>query len=250
MIPVVIQARTGSTRLPGKMLMPFFEGKTIPELMVEELKRHLPGAQIVLATTLNPKDDALVMLAEKLGVSCFRGSEDNVLNRFIEAAEFFNFDACLRVCADNPFLCGRYARVLSDKFRKEDFDYLSFVLEDGTPTIRSHFGFFCEAVSIRALKKAAGMTTEKFYVEHVTNFIYGNPDIFSVAYTPVPSVLSGRRDIRLTIDTASDFEDSASLYAEFRASGLPLTAESICSLLEGHPDMRKRMAETIAATLK
>lgn len=244
-LPVIIQARTGSTRLPGKMLKPFFGNKTIPELIIEELSDFLPGSPIVLATTVNPNDDALAALAENAGIMVFRGSEDNVLERFMMCAEHFGFSAFLRVCADNPFLCGRYAKFLAERFHFDDFDYFSFVLEDGTPVIRSHFGFFCEAVSLRALKKTASLTQDKFFLEHVTNFIYGHSDEFSIAFSPVPAVLNARRDIRLTIDTARDFEDVSLLYRKFRESKLSLSAETLCTLLQDFPDIRTRMAETI-----
>ena len=249
-LPVIIQARTGSTRLPGKMLKPFYGKQTIPELIVAELREHLPDAELVLATSINPNDDALVAMAESLGIKTFRGSEDNVLQRFISCADHFGFHAFLRVCADNPFLCGKYAAFLATHFPHRDFDYLSFVLEDGTPVIRSHFGFFCEGVTLSALKKAASMSNDKFYTEHVTNFIYANSDHFNVIFTPVPTVLKGRRDIRLTIDTAADFEDVAMLYSKYRDSGLPLTAESICKFLEQFPEQRHRMEATIKDTNK
>lgn len=249
-LPVIIQARTGSTRLPGKMLKPFYHHQTIPELIISELKQHLPNSELVLATTLNPKDDELTEMAHRAGIKSFRGSEEDVLDRFISCAEHFGFNAFLRVCADNPFLCGKYAAFLASNFTSEHFDYFSYILEDGTPVIRSHFGFFCEAVSLSALKKAQGMTKDKFYREHVTNFIYGSSDSFKVIFTPVPSVLFGRRDIRLTIDTPEDFQEVALLYKKYRDLGVELTAESICKILEEFPEHTIRMAEAIRLSSK
>lgn len=249
-IPVIIQARTGSTRLPGKMLKPFWNHNTILELIFAELRQNLPDADIVLATTSNPKDDILVELASGIGLKTFRGSEENVLDRFISCAEHFGFHAFLRVCADNPFLCGKYAAYLATNFPQHQFDYFSFILEDGTPVIRSHFGFFCEAVSLSALKKTASMTGDKWFLEHVTNFIYGNSDQFKVIFSPIPSILQGRRDIRLTIDTASDFEDAALIYKKYRETQEPLSAEAICKFLDDFPEQRERMAGAIRQTLK
>ncbi|MDB4710952.1 hypothetical protein OAF16_04405, partial [Flavobacteriales bacterium] len=100
---IIIQARTGSTRLPNKIILPFYKEKGILELIVERINKYT-DIPIVVATTKNPKDDAIVKIASKNGVGCYRGSENNVLSRFIETAKKNNFKNIIRICADNPFL--------------------------------------------------------------------------------------------------------------------------------------------------
>jgi spore coat polysaccharide biosynthesis protein SpsF len=109
-IAIIIQARTGSTRLANKMLKPFYQNQTILQIIIENLKRDI-DLPIILATTNNPNDDCLEQVAEENGIFCFRGSEENVLQRFIDAAHQYQVDVIIRVCADNPFLNPAYILV-------------------------------------------------------------------------------------------------------------------------------------------
>ena len=99
-----IQARTGSTRLHNKILLPFDGEKCILDILIGNIKAVFPEMCIVLATTVRKQDDVLEETACKLGIHCFRGDEDNVLDRFIKAGEAFGLDRMVRVCSDNPFL--------------------------------------------------------------------------------------------------------------------------------------------------
>ena len=101
---IVIQARTGSTRLHNKILLPFDGERCILDILIGNIKAAFPEMCIVLATTVRKQDDVLEETARKLGIHCFRGDEDNVLDRFIKAGEAFGLDRMVRVCSDNPFL--------------------------------------------------------------------------------------------------------------------------------------------------
>jgi len=103
-ITIIIQARMGSTRLPKKMLLPFEEQKGVLEILIDKILHLKSEVSIVLATTTNPADDELALLAKQKNILVFRGDEDDVLKRFIDAAEQFNVQRIIRVCADNPFL--------------------------------------------------------------------------------------------------------------------------------------------------
>ncbi len=211
-VTIIIQARSGSTRLPGKMTMPFFEGKSILEIIIGDLMTNC-DYKIVLATTDSSKDNELVTLAHKTGVDVFRGSEDDVLRRFISAAEAHNANHIIRVCGDNPFLSIFLMKELFKIYDGED--YLSFRYDNGKPTILGHLGMFCEFTNISALQKAAELTSDKLYREHVTNFLYGNPDVFNVKLVDLPETVQNYEGIRLTVDTKNDFDNSAKLYAQF-----------------------------------
>ena len=211
-ITIIIQARSGSTRLPGKMTMPFYDGKSILEIIIGDLMDNCEF-KIVLATTDSYKDDHLVALAHKTGIDVFRGSEDDVLERFINAAEFYNAEYIVRVCGDNPFLSIFLLKELSKLYKGED--YLSFRYDNGKPTILGHLGMFCEYTNIHALRKAAELTVDKLYREHVTNFLYGNPEVFNVKLVDLPESVHNYEGIRLTVDTKNDFVNSAKLYAQF-----------------------------------
>ena len=210
----MLQARLGSTRLPRKMILPFFQEKNILQLIIEKLKEAFPEIPLVLATSIEPSNDELETLALQLGCLVYRGSEKDVLHRFIEAGQQFNFKNIIRVCADNPFLDVKEMQHLV-KFTTENhqYDYVSFKVNN-EPSIRTHFGFWTEFVTLETLERVNAKTSDAFYHEHVTNFIYQNPDEFNIKFLPVNPVLEGRNDIRMTLDTLADFDMLTAIYKQ------------------------------------
>ncbi len=219
---IVIQARLGSTRLPGKMLMPFYKDESLLGVILKRLKSYFQDIDIVVATTDSPKDDKIELLCKQLNLEVYRGSEDDVLSRFIDVAEKFGFDTIVRVCADNPFILPEYIQNLIDQFDESKTDYLSYQFENQVPVIKSHIGLFAEVVSLRALKKVKEKTDNPFYFEHVTNYIYGNPHDFTVDFIDLPVSLHGRHDIRLTVDTINDFNLVQELYNDILENGISI----------------------------
>ncbi len=203
---IVIQARSGSTRMPAKILLPFSGEKRIIDIVIENIKRECPDKRIVLATTINPADDVLEEVARQHNIGCFRGSEENVLSRFIGAAEKFGLKRLIRVCSDNPFLDASSFGRMFEAQDETGADYVCYAFPDGRPTIKSHLGLFAELATTNALRKASSLTDEKLYLEHVTIYLYTHPDTFSIARLPLPDFLKRRTDIRLTLDTPSDFK--------------------------------------------
>ncbi|MGB0390639.1 MAG: cytidylyltransferase domain-containing protein [Salibacteraceae bacterium] len=204
-IGIIIQARTGSTRLKNKMLLPFGSESTLIGYIINKVKSGT-DIPVVLATSDSEKDKELGAIAGKLGVSVFYGSENDVLDRFTQAAKKYKFDSVVRVCADNPFLSSVHINELIAEFEKRsELDYLSYQRNNGTPVMKSHLGFFAEILTLEALLKAKEITQDPFYCEHVTNFIYGNKELFKVDFLSVPSQLD-RDDYRLTLDTLEDYE--------------------------------------------
>ncbi len=212
-IGIIVQARTGSTRLPGKMVLPFYKGKSILELILERFKEQ---HHLVLATTTAKNDTVLAELGETVGVDVYRGSEANVLSRFIEAGEKYQMDTIVRICADNPFVNLELFDELLKAYNGED--YLSFRYENGKPTILGHLGLFCEITTLQTLKEVQKRTKDNLYQEHVTNFIYNNSEIFNVRLIDLPKKLHSYEGIRLTVDTKEDFKITQDLYAQFGTS--------------------------------
>ena len=165
---IIIQARTGSTRLHNKILLPFYGEQRIIDILIGNIKQACAGKTIVLATTDRPQDDILEEVAREAGICCYRGDENNVLDRFVQAAAEFNLDRFIRVCSDNPFL---RPDTFPAFFREHDArpaDYIAYGFADGRPTIKSHLGLFAELTTTDALRRAAAATQEKLYIEHVT----------------------------------------------------------------------------------
>jgi spore coat polysaccharide biosynthesis protein SpsF (cytidylyltransferase family) len=208
---IIVQARTGSTRLPRKMVLPFVDGKSLLEII---LTRFRSNYRVILATTVHPNDDVLAEQAMSCGVEVFRGSEEDVLSRFIGAAEKYGIQKIIRLCADNPFVHLDLLNTLVDK-AEEQMDYVSFILPNGKPTILGHAGLFCELTTLDTLKEVERATTDPFFREHVTNYIYSYPEDFKIQMIELPDELNFDEEVRLTVDTIDDFKNTQELYTRF-----------------------------------
>jgi len=245
---LILQARTGSTRMPEKVILPFYQEQSILDLLLEKAKKT--GVPVVLATTVNPSDDRICRLAEKHQIPVFRGSENDVLDRFIQAARQFGFRKIIRVCADNPFLDLEGMKTLIREFQLSEADYLGFELAGNKPSILTHFGFWTEAVRLDALEKAQQLTAEKLYHEHVTNFIYGNPSMFNVQFIHADPVVFRRTDIRMTLDTPEDFEIQKEIFATISKENPNFGIHEIISWLDQHPEILELMKMEILKNQK
>ena len=201
---IIVQARTGSTRLPNKVLLPFYQEQCILDIIIQKLKTL--NHPLVVATSNHPNDNEIVKAASRNNVHFFAASEENVLERFIDCARENNFSNIIRVCADNPFIDTSFIEELVN----ESADYSAHFFQD-KPSIQTHWGVFTEFVSLTALEKIQSLTKEKIYLEHVTNYIYQNPELFTITKMN-PPILCQANDIRLTVDTAEDFKLAQTLY--------------------------------------
>lgn len=241
---IVIQARSGSTRMPAKILRPFDGDRRIIDIVINNIKRSCPGMTIVLATTDNPADDVLEDVARQHGVECFRGSENDVLSRFIGAADRFGLDRIVRVCSDNPFLItDSFPGMLAEQ-TASGADYVGFAFPDGRPTIKSHLGLFAELATSDALRRAAATTDEQLYREHVTIYLYTHPEDFSISLIPLPAMLETRTDLRLTLDTPEDFRLLSELYRRHRDETDGSTA-ALVKLVDSNPEYGRIMKQNI-----
>lgn len=242
---IIIQARTGSTRLHNKILLPFYGEQRIIDILIGNIKQTCSDKVIVLATTNRPQDDVLAEVARQAGILCYRGDEDNVLDRFIRAAVEFGIDRFIRVCSDNPFLRPDSFQTFFKEHDACPADYIAYGFADGHPTIKSHLGLFAELTTADALRRAAAATQEKLYIEHVTIYLYTHPEEFSVRLLPLPDELEGRFDLRFTLDTMEDFTLLQELYATFYEKP-DHSIQALLELVETHPEYREKMLENIA----
>jgi spore coat polysaccharide biosynthesis protein SpsF len=198
---IVLQARLGSRRLPGKMLEPIGGCS-----MLERCLRRLLAAdagQVVLATTTLFEDDALVVIAEKLGVPVFRGDVDDVLGRYVGAAETFSLDPIIRATGDNPAVDIDGPGRILEALRTSGADY---VIEDNLP-----YGACVEVMTRKALMFASTAADSAHDREHVTSLMKRRRDLFKVVCLPAPAALS-RPSLHLSVDTADDLEWVRELY--------------------------------------
>lgn len=240
---IIIQARLGSTRLPRKILKEFYGGKTLLETVVSNLQK-VAGAKIIVATSVNSNNDELESFLNERDITVFRGSEDDVLSRFIGAAEANNIDGIVRICSDNPFLDWHGVNALIEKAKTSNAVYIGFRINN-TPSIKTHFGFWGEYVTLDALKRVAATTEEMPAHEHVTIHIYTHPDEYKCEWIDCPGFLQGRNDIRLTVDNIEDFENAQEVFKTLYEANPDFGLEDVVKYIDEHAELRDSMKQMI-----
>jgi len=206
----VIQARMGSSRLPGKVLKKFGTS-TILDSVVERVKRSTAVEQVVVATTELPIDDSIFSHCKNRSINVTRGPELDVLLRFISSlGENFQGNV-LRVTADCPFIDSTLIDLAYSKFVELELDYLGVATGAGVANTNSNKypdGVDAEWIKYEALLKANTEATDLLDREHVTSFIWRNPHRFNIGQM---APLQNYSDVSLTVDTAEDFENMTNL---------------------------------------
>lgn len=203
----LVQARMGSTRFPGKMLAPL-GGKTLLEWVLLRTSRSRLLNKVVLATTDLEQDKKLASIAESLGVDVYRGSEQDVLGRFVLSGKKYNASLIVRICADNPFIDPEEIDRLISFYRDNKCDYAC----NHRAQLGSQYsdGFGAEILSLKLMVEMADRAVEKRHREHVTSFLLDNAEDYAIKAVPAPSGLN-KPDLRFDIDTLGDYEYIKSL---------------------------------------
>lgn len=248
-VGIIIQARMGSTRLPGKILKKFYGEYTLLDILLNNL-HNIEGVKIIVATSINQNNDELeAFLLEKKEI-VYRGSENDVLERFIQAAEANHVDGIVRICSDNPFMDWHGIVELITKAKNSNADYIGFKINN-SPSILTHFGFWGEFVKLDALKRVAESTEEGTPAhEHVTYHIYTHPNEYKCEWIPAPAFLQGRDDIRLTIDTPEDFSNAVKVYTDLKSQNDNFTLQDVVNYLDCHDDIKQSMLKNISQNKK
>ncbi|WP_319763613.1 glycosyltransferase family protein [Maridesulfovibrio sp.] len=196
-VTAIIQARMTSSRLPGKILMEVM-GKPLLQLMIERTLAAECVDSVVLATTDNPEDDPTEKLGRELGVKVFRGSEDDVLGRFYQAAKQYGGEHIMRLTGDCPLIDPDLLDQLADFYFNGKFDFASNCEEPTLPD-----GLDAEILSFKTLEEAHAKAERPSHREHVTLFVCDHPEMFKIG-----SWLNGTdySSLRWTVDNAEDFE--------------------------------------------
>ncbi|SNS11484.1 spore coat polysaccharide biosynthesis protein SpsF [Humidesulfovibrio mexicanus] len=230
----IIQARTGSTRLPGKVLADLC-GRPLLCRVLERVAA-CPGIEaMVVATTTLPGDEALAPLARQAGADLFRGSADDVLERYALAAREARADVVVRITADDPFKDPGVMAALLDDFASGGADYVSNTITPSYPE-----GLDTEVFSREALERAHREARKPFEREHVTPHIWMRPQDFRLRNLLAPRDLSG---LRLTVDTPADLALARALYAELLRLGRTFFLDDVLALLESRPDILALMPD-------
>ncbi len=225
----IIQARVGSTRLPGKVLLDVC-GKTVLGRVVERVSRMTRVRELVVATSSLEDDEAIAAECRRLGVPCFRGSEDDVLDRFRGAAQTLGAEQCVRITADCPLIDPGVSDDIIDQFDRADppVDYASNKIPQSFPR-----GLDTEVFTREALERTARWAKKPYHRTHVTAYMYQTPDLFTLL-----SVVSevDRAGWRWTIDTPEDLAFVRGIYEQM--DGKPdFTWLDVVKLIEDNPSL-------------
>lgn len=199
-IGCIVQARTTSTRLPQKVLktLDYNTGLTVLEEVIRRVKLAKKLDIIIIATTDNKADDNIVHIAQNNNIEFFRGSENDVLSRYLKAAQKYKLDHIVRITSDCPFIDPYVIDDLIDFYLDSKFDYASNCINRTYP-----HGLDCEVFSLDNLEKINLITNDKFYREHVTSFFYTHPENFKLGNMMLEN--ENLSNIRITIDTKQDY---------------------------------------------
>jgi spore coat polysaccharide biosynthesis protein SpsF len=225
---MIVQARMTSTRLPGKVMKEVL-GKPLLEYQIERLRRVKLIDTAVIACTVNPADEAIVALCERLPIPFFRGPEEDVLSRYHGAAAVQHADAIVRVTSDcpiiDPMVIDQTIQYYLDGHGQ--LDYVTNAFERSYP-----LGMDTEILSFRALHEAFLEARDPLEREHVTAFIYRRPQRYRLAnLTLTPS----EAHHRWTVDTAEDFELISRIIGALYPRKSDFSMGDVLDLLRDHP---------------
>ena len=204
-IIALVQARLGSTRLPGKVLKKIVD-RTVIDLLLTRLSESKTISQIVVATSTNIKDKDLKDQVKALGYEYFQGSENDVLKRFYDAASQYKADVIVRITGDCPLVDAKLVDTCVNNFLSSKVDYYSNTLPVSYPD-----GLDVEVMSFLSLERAHVDASSKFDREHVTPFIR-NSDKFSKKSLVYKKNLS---QLRWTLDETEDFVVISRVFEHF-----------------------------------
>jgi len=231
-VVAVIQARMGSSRLPGKVLRPVV-GEPLLWHIVHRLKACRLIEEIAVATTTNPADEAIVEWCNAQNVAVVRGPEDDVLARYASAAEKLDADIIVRVSSDTPFLDGGFVDHLVATLIEQDGDYV--LLEDGSECAHEGVDAFSRRALDRLMMDAAQDPAAR---EHVSHYFKLHPEFVKVvrakAYAPL-----ARKSGRFTVDTRDDLAFVEVVHARLAAKAGEASLADLLLLLEREPELRK-----------
>ncbi|MBU2540202.1 glycosyltransferase family protein [Patescibacteria group bacterium] len=235
-IGAIIQARMGSTRLPGKVLMDIM-GKPMLWHLINRLKFSKRINEVILAIPDTKENDALEKFAEENKIKYFRGSEEDVLSRYFKAAQKFKCDLIVRMTSDCPLIDPKIADLVIEKHLNYGADFTANFLEGKRgETLERTFlhGTELEVFNFSTLENAYQQAKEPYQREHVDPYIFEHPEIFKIA------AIKNTEDVsymRCTVDEMKDLELVREIYKRLYKKGEIFFMEDVVNLLKTHPEL-------------
>jgi spore coat polysaccharide biosynthesis protein SpsF len=224
----IIQARMGSSRLPGKILKPFGDTDVL-SYDVERCRKIKGVSEVIVATSTLAQDNAIADWCDENNVQCFRGSEDDVLERYVECAKLYAPDYVMRVTSDCPFVDYEMASEMVELMKQERKDIM--LLNGELPR-----GLAVELISYEALVKVNQLGKEPRHREHVTYYAYEYKESFETITYNIPE---NRQypEFRITLDTEEDYKMLSEIAKHFNDS--LVSSVDVINYLKNHPEVSK-----------
>ena len=242
MIVAIVQARMGSTRLPGKVLKPIM-GKPMLWYLVKRLERTAYVDKVVVATSEEKDNDVIRDFCKQYSINCFSGSENDVLDRFYKAAKQYNSDVVIRITGDCPLLDpGLIGEMLKEFITSNQYDHYGVACGAGASTEefnghRYPDGLDAEIFKFSVLETAWNKAKDQLEREHVTPFIWRRPELFSLGTKTSPKDYSL---MRWTVDNKVDFEVVEEIYKNLYPNKPDFGLKDILEFFNTHSELQDK----------
>ena len=226
-VTAIIQARMTSTRLPGKVLMEVI-GRPLLSYQIERLHFSKRIDDIIIATTTNKEDNPIAKLAQREGLNFYRGSEDDVLDRYYQTAKKYNVKNIMRLTADCPLIDPDICDIIANVYFESGVDYI----RTGETFAE---GLDCEIISFNVLTKAWQESILNAEREHVTLYILNHPELFKIM---VKENETDDSSYRVTVDEEEDFLVVKTIFENlYKGNNSYFNVKEIKSYLDAHPEV-------------
>lgn len=225
-----IEARMTSTRLPGKILKPIL-GRPVLEFLIERLQHVALIDEIVVATTTNSTDDPIVNLCTRLDIKYFRGSEEDVLIRVLNAAKSASADIIVEITGDCPLIDPTIIEDCLKSFLDGNYDYVSNTIERSYPD-----GLDVQVFPVSVLEEVNFLTKDPIDHEHVSLYIYKHPERYKLKNLKANGDLFWP-ELGITLDTQEDYELISDIFEELYPKNPRFSALDIVKLLHDKPEL-------------
>ena len=239
MIAAIIQARMSSTRLPGKVLLDI-NGRPMLSYMIERVAAAKDIDRVVIATSDEPSDDPIVTFCRRENIFCCRGSLEDLLDRYYQAASRVGCDVVVRLTSDCPLIDPNVIDTVIGVFQSKQCDYVANTAPPGGSTFPD--GMDVEVFSFGTLERAWREAKKPSEREHVTFYMWKNPELFSIYRYDLKEDLS---KYRLTVDYPEDFDVVRTILGDLYWENPEFSMVDVIHYLKENPDILTRNSHII-----
>lgn len=236
-------ARMGSTRLPGKSMLKIL-GKPMIELFAERISHSKHIDKTIITTSDDPSDDALEELAKKIGIGCFRGSLNNVMERINGAAETYGCDTIVELLGDNPLVHSDLIDDVVQFYRKGKYDYAVNVTKEYSVS-PSELKLFSVGIRVQVYSKGASGKWKDYsgYADNYTSYMFRNPRIFKIGYFEAKGkwAFMNKPDLRFAVNYRKDFDFIKHIFEQNYSNDKNFSLDKVYEQLSAEEKLRTLM---------